>query len=102
VTLVNEFQLPSGWAPSGLYAHPDGTLWTVSMSGGGGAGNQMIFQQQIDGTLLCAVTIPSELGMTRPDGIVIDSADEQIYIVDSQGPINNGFSLYQIDWDNPC
>jgi hypothetical protein len=85
-----------------LFGHADGTLWAVSMSGGGGSGQQMIFQQQTDGTLLCAVSIPAELNMTRPDGIMIDSADEFIYIVDSQGPINGGFSLYKVAWVNPC
>jgi hypothetical protein len=102
VTLIDTWPLPQGWAPSGLFGHADGTLWAVSMSGGGGSGQQMIFQQQTDGTLLCAVSIPAELNMTRPDGIMIDSADEFIYIVDSQGPINGGFSLYKVAWVNPC
>jgi hypothetical protein len=102
VTLIDTWPLPQGWAPSGLFGHSDGTLWAVSMSGGGGSGQQMIFQQQTDGTLLCAVSIPAELNMTRPDGIMIDSADEFIYIVDSQGPINGGFSLYKVAWVNPC
>jgi len=102
VTQIDEFQLVQGWAPSGLFAHADGTLWVVSMRGGGQEGNQMIFHYDTDGTPLCAVTIPSELGMTRPDGIYIDSADEFIYIVDSQGPIYDSYSLYRIPWTNPC
>lgn len=102
VTKVDEFQLLQGWAPSGLFAHADGTLYIVSMSGGGQAGGQMIFRYQTDGTLLCTITIPSELGLTRPDGIYIDSADEYIYIVDSQGPIYGGSSLYKVAWDDPC
>lgn len=102
VTAIDEFQIAQGWSPSGLFAHADGSLWVVSMSGGGQAGSQMIFQYQTDGTLTCAITIPAELGMTRPDGIYIDSADEFLYLVDSQGPIYDGYSLYQIPWTNPC
>lgn len=102
VTQIDEFQLVQGWAPSGLFAHVDGSLWVVSMRGGGQEGNQMIFNYATDGTPLCAVTIPAELGMTRPDGIYIDSADEFIYLVDSQGPIYDGYSLYRIPWSNPC
>lgn len=102
MTQVDEFQIAQGWSPSGLFAHADGSLWVVSMSGGGQAGSQMIFHYQNDGTLTCAITIPAELGMTRPDGIYIDSADEYLYLVDSQGPIYDGYSLYQIPWTNPC
>jgi len=102
VTLIETWPLPQGWAPSGLYGHPDGTIWAVSMSGGGGSGQQMIFHEEADGTLICAISIPAALNMTRPDGIIFDSTDENIYIVDSQGPINNGFSLYKVAWTNPC
>lgn len=102
VTPIDEFQMAQGWSPSGLFAHADGSLYIVSMSGGGQAGSQMIFQYQTDGTLMCALTIPADLGMTRPDGIYIDSADAFLYIVDSQGPIYDGFSLYQIPWTDPC
>ena len=102
VTQVDEFMLLQGWAPSGLFAHADGTLYVVSMSGGGQAGSQMIFRYQTDGTLLCTLSIPAELGMTRPDGIYIDSADEYLYLVDSQGPIYDGSSLYRITWTQPC
>ena len=102
VTLVDTFPLPMGWAPSGLFGHADGTLWAVSMSGGGGSGQQMIFHMENNGDLLCAVSIPSALNMTRPDGIAFDIADENVYIVDSQGPINGGFSLYKVAWTTPC
>ncbi len=100
VTKIDEF--PVAGSPSGLFAHADGTLYIVSMSGGGSDGGQMIYRYQTDGTLLCAITIPSDLGMTRPDGIAFDSADEYVYIVDSQGPIYDGSSLYKIAWTNPC
>jgi len=100
VTQIDEF--PVAGSPSGLFAHADGTLYVVSMSGGGQGVGQMIYRYQTDGTLLCAITIPSELGMTRPDGIAFDSADEYVYIVDSQGPIYDGSSLYKIAWTNPC
>lgn len=102
VTAIDRFSMPRGWAPSGLFAHADETLYVVSMRGRGQAGNQMIFNYDPDGTLLCQITIPSELGMTRPDGIAFDEADEHIYIADSQGPIYGGFSLYKIAWIDPC
>ncbi len=44
VSQISSFSLPSGWAPSGLFAHSDGTLYVVSMSGGGTSGNQMIYR----------------------------------------------------------
>jgi hypothetical protein len=100
VTKIDDF--PVAGSPSGLFAHSDGTLYVSSMSGGGGSGGQMIYRYQTDGTLLCAITIPSELGMTRPDGIAFDSTDEYVYLVDSQGPIYDGSSLYKIAWTNPC
>jgi len=102
VTQTNEFSLVSGWAPSGLFAHKDGSLYVVSMKGGGTAGNQTIYQYQTDGSLMCEITIPNELGIIRPDGIYIDSSDSFIYIADSQGPIYGGSSLYKIAWTNPC
>ncbi len=102
VTRVDEFGLMQGWSPSGLTVHADGSLYVVAMSRGGQAGNQKIFRYQDDGTLLCAISIPTELGMTRPDGIVFDSSSEFVYVVDSQGPIYGGHSLYKIPWTDPC
>lgn len=99
---VDEFQLSPGFSPSGLFAHADGTLYVVSIGGGDQAGNQQIFRYETDGTLLCTITIPAELGLTRPDGIAFDSANAFVYIVDSQGPIYGGHSLYKIPWTNPC
>ncbi len=102
VTQIDEFQVSQGWSPSGLFAHADGSLYIVSMRGGGQEGDQMIFQYGTGGTALCAITIPASLGMTRPDGIYMDSANEFIYLVDSQGPIYDGSSLYRIPWADPC
>ncbi|SFD27127.1 YHYH protein [Pseudoalteromonas denitrificans] len=102
LTKINEFSLPSGWAPSGLFAHKNGSLYVVSMKGSGTAGNQTIFQYHTDGSLMCEVTIPNELGIIRTDGIFIDSTDSFIYLADSQGPIYGGNSLYKIAWTKPC
>lgn len=101
VTKVRSFSLESGWAPSGLSAHSDGHLYVVSMRGRGRSGNQMIFQYDLNGSLKARITIPSSLGMTRPDGIVFDENSENVYIVDSQGPIYGGYSLYRIPWKDP-
>ncbi|MCB9796628.1 MAG: esterase-like activity of phytase family protein [Alphaproteobacteria bacterium] len=99
---VLHFDLPSNWAPSGLFAHSDGTLYTVSMMGGGQAGEQRIYRYSTEGELLCTLNIPSSLGMTRPDGLYIDSSDSYVYIADSQGPLYGGYSLYKIAWTDPC
>ncbi|MFZ4814840.1 MAG: esterase-like activity of phytase family protein [Phototrophicaceae bacterium] len=102
LTQVAEFPLPQGWAPSGLYAHSDGTLYAVAMSGNGQEGNQKIFRFEAEGELLCAITIPSDLGIVRPDGINIDEANALLYIADSQGPLYDGASLYRLAWTDPC
>ena len=102
LTQVDAFQLPPGFSPSGLSAHADGTLYVVSIGGGGQARNQSIFRYKADGTLLCTINIPADLGLTRPDGIAFDSANAFVYIVDSQGPMYGGHSLYKIPWKDPC
>lgn len=101
VTLIDSFTVFGGYSPSGLFAHPDGALYVVTI-GGGRDGQQLILQYALDGTLSCAINIPEELGMARPDGIYIDSADEYVYIVDSQGPLFGGNSLYKVAWNSPC
>ncbi len=98
VSRIASFSLESGWAPSGLFAHSDGSLYVVSMRGRGTSGNQMIFKYDLEGTLEARITIPASLGMTRPDGIAFDEKGKHVYIVDSQGPIHGGFSLYRIPW----
>ena len=98
VSRVDSFSLESGWAPSGLFAHKDGHLYIVSMRGGGRSGNQMIFKYDIKGILKSKITIPASLGMTRPDGIAFDEEGKYVFIVDSQGPIYGGYSLYRIPW----
>ena len=100
VSRIASFSLESGWAPSGLYAHSDGSLYVVSMRGRGTSGNQKIFKYDLEGTLQARITIPASLGMTRPDGIAFDEESNHVYIVDSQGPIYEGFSLYRIPWTN--
>ncbi len=101
VSKIDSFSLESGWAPSGLFAHEDGHLYIVSMRSGGTAGNQMIFKVDMDGTLKSRIAIPSSLGMTRPDGIAFDEDGTYVYIVDSQGPLYEGHSLYRIPWKEP-
>ena len=98
VSKIDSVSLESGWAPSGLFAHEDGHLYVVSMRGGGMAGNQMIFKYDLNGALESKIVIPSSLGMTRPDGIAFDEDGEHVYIVDSQGPLYDGHSLYRVRW----
>lgn len=97
LTKISEFSTPS--APSGLYAHSDGSLYMVTV---GGTNGQMIYRYTTEGELLCELEIPTSAGMTRPDGIFIDEDNDLIYIVDSQGPLFNGYSLYRVDWTQPC
>jgi len=92
VTNVNEFRVSD--SPSGLFAHSDGTLYILTFG--------TIYRFNSDGTQTCSISIPDDLGMTRPDGIYIDSNDEFIYLADSQGPINGGHSMYKIAWTKPC
>ncbi len=96
VSKIDSFSLETGWAPSGLFAHEDEHLYIVSMRGGGTSGNQMIFKYDMEGTLKSKIAIPSSLGMTRPDGIAFDEDGTHVFIVDSQGPIDGGYSLYRI------
>ena len=98
ITRINEFSVPS--PPSGLYAHSDGSIYMVTV--GGGADGQMIYRYSTEGELLCELAIPESLGMTRPDGIFIDEDNDMIYIVDSQGPLFGGHSLYRLPWTAPC
>jgi len=58
----------------------------------------MIFKYDLEGSLEARTTIPASLGMIRPDGIAFDERWEYAYIVDSQGPMHEGFSLYRIPW----
>lgn len=92
VTKINEF--PVADSPSGLFAHADGSIYVLTFGA--------IYKFDNDGTQTCEVTIPDGLGMTRPDGIYIDSNNEFIYLADSQGPLNGGHSMYKIAWTSPC
>ena len=92
VVKVNEFAVPD--SPSGLFAHPDGTLYVLTFRG--------IYRFTKDGVQTCEISIPKDLGMVRPDGIYIDSKNEYIYLADSQGPLKNGHSLYKVAWTQPC
>ncbi|MEO0561692.1 MAG: hypothetical protein AAF125_06245 [Chloroflexota bacterium] len=92
---VSRFSVPT--SPSGLFAHSDGTLYVVTMQG-----SQVVYRYTMDGELLCAIDLPSELGMTRPDGIYITSDDANVYLADSQGPLFGGYSMYRIGWTDPC
>ena len=55
-----------------------------------------------DGTLNCAIRIPEALNVARSDGIHFTADDSTMYLVDSQGPMYDGFSLYEIAWTDPC
>lgn len=92
IAQVSEISIPS--SPSGLFAHSDGTLYVLTFDA--------IYRYESDGTEICEVTIPEGLGMTRPDGIYIDSNDEYLYLADSQGPLYDGYSMYKIAWTQPC
>jgi len=98
VSRIASFSLEPGWAPSGLFAHSDGHLYIVSMRGRGTSGNQMLFKYDLEGILKARITIPASLGLTRPDGVAFDEDGKHVYIVDSQGPIHGGHSLYRIPW----
>ena len=92
MTRGDEFAV--GESPSGLFAHEDGSIYVLTFSS--------ILRFNTSGANTCTVSIPEGLGMTRPDGIYIDSSNEYIYIADSQGPINGGYSMYKILWTQPC
>ena len=92
LTKVSEFNVPD--SPSGLFAHSDGSLYVLTF--------ESIFRFNTDGTLTCEAVIPKDLGMTRPDGIYIDSTNSYVYLADSQGPLKGGHSLYKIAWTDPC
>lgn len=88
----------AGTSPSGLFAHPDGQIYMTTVDA-----DQYILRFDItDGTLNCAIQIPETLNMARPDGIYITADDTTLYVVDSQGPLFDGFSLYKIAWTDPC
>lgn len=87
-----------GMSPSGLFAHPDGQIYVTTVGG-----DQYILRLAIsDGALNCAIRIPDALNVARADGIYITADDATVYIVDSQGPMYDGNSLYQIAWSDPC
>ncbi|MGB7338040.1 MAG: esterase-like activity of phytase family protein, partial [Phototrophicaceae bacterium] len=87
-----------GTSPSGLFAHPSGQIYMVTVDA-----DQYILRFDIaDGTLNCAITIPSELNVARSDGIYITSDNATLYLVDSQGPLFDGYSMYEIAWTDPC
>ena len=99
ISLIDDFDVNS--PPSGLFAHADGSIYVLTI-GGGRNSSQKIFRFEANGTLLCEITIPTALGITRPDGVYIDAGDAYIYIADSQGTLNGGASLYKLVWTNPC
>ena len=87
-----------GMSPSGLYAHPNGQIYVTTVGG-----DQYILRFGIaDGTLNCAIRIPEALNVARSDGVYITADDTTLYLVDSQGPMYDGFSLYEIAWTDPC
>lgn len=97
VTEINSFALPASGAPSGLFAHSDGTFYAVTIGA-----DQQILRFDDTGALLCLITIPETLGMARPDGIYITADDSLVYLADSQGPLFGGSSMFRVAWNDPC
>ena len=87
-----------GMSPSGLFAHPSGQLYVTTV----GADQHILRFGTTDGTLNCAIRIPEALNVARSDGIYITADNAMMYLVDSQGPLYDGFSLYEIAWTDPC
>lgn len=88
----------AGTSPSGLFAHADGQIYMTTVDA-----DQYILRFDIaDGTLNCAILIPEALNMARPDGIYITADDATMYVADSQGPLFDGYSMFEIAWTDPC
>lgn len=87
-----------GMSPSGLFAHPDGQIYVTTV----GADQYILRFGIADGALNCAIRVPDALNVARSDGIYITTDDTTLYLVDSQGPMYDGFSLYEITWTDPC
>lgn len=87
-----------GMSPSGLFAHPSGQIYVTTV----GADQYILRFGTADGTLNCAIRIPETLNVARSDGLYITADDATMYLVDSQGPMYDGFSLYEIAWTDPC
>ncbi|GAB5491659.1 MAG: hypothetical protein Phog2KO_18740 [Phototrophicaceae bacterium] len=101
-TDLSEVELIDTWdvgtSPSGLFAHPSGQIYMTTVD----ADQYILRLDTADGTINCAILIPDELNVARPDGIYITADDSTMYLVDSQGPLFDGFSLYEIAWTSPC
>lgn len=88
----------AGTSPSGLFAHADGQIYMTTVDA-----DQYILRFDIaNGTLNCAILIPQALNVARPDGIFITADDTTMYLADSQGPLFDGFSMFEIAWIDPC
>ena len=88
----------AGTSPSGLFAHPSGQIYITTVDA-----DQYILRFDIEeGTLNCAILIPEALNVARPDGIYITADDTIMYLADSQGPLFDGYSMYEIAWNDPC
>lgn len=96
VELIDRWQV--GMSPSGLFAHPNGQVYVTTV----GAAQYILRFARSDGTLYCAIRIPEELNVARSDGIYITADDATMYLVDSQGPLYDGVSLFEIAWTDPC
>lgn len=87
-----------GMSPSGLFAHSNGQVYVTTV----GADQYILRFSIADGTLNCAIRIPEALNVARSDGVYITADDTTLYLVDSQGPMFDGSSLYEITWTDPC
>lgn len=96
VTLIESWDV--GMSPSGLFAHRDGQVYVTTV----GADQYILRFGIADGALNCAIRIPEALNVARSDGVYITADDQSLYLVDSQGPMYDGFSLYEIAWTDPC
>lgn len=81
--------------PSGLFGANDGSIYMVAF--GGGSSSQSIYNYTTEGTLNCTITLSSDIGLVRPDGIFIDSNEEYAYIADSQGALNGRAGMYRLE-----
>lgn len=81
--------------PSGLFGANDGSIYMVAF--GGGSASQSIYNYSTEGTLNCTITLSTDIGLVRPDGIFIDSNEEYVYIADSQGALNGLSGMYRLE-----
>ena len=93
---------PVAMSPSGMqfYGFED-ALYVLAAQAT--SGDSFLYKYLSNGTLACAMTIPSAVGIARADGFFIDG--NSAYIADSLGPQikdSLGYSLIKVQWTAPC